>query len=548
MTTIEQLNAKHSSYDAIEAGDLWSLYVGGKEIEKRYSKFLPISHREPPAIYRARLAHAEYRPYLGAVIKYFSDALFTSKPSAEALANGEPVVDLNKYWAELKEDCTGSGLDLDGFFKQRMIEAMVKGKFWVVVSQPDDGLGQAQSLLEHEQRGLGDCYLRNLDYDSVYDWEVDEKNNLEWVICHDSKTIRKNIDSKRDWVIETWTRYSKETIDTYRIEYNLSNPPSPETGVPLISSVDHSFGVCPIVCVELPEGYHTAAYLKSSQLSNFRAVSNQNWSIAATCYAQPIVKVNDAEEYAGMMMMPGHGIIIKPDEDFSWDAPPRDHFRAADTQIVATKDEIYRLSFQMANGVENNVAAVGRTAESKIADAQSTRIALTSYGRIVKEAIERVYDIISSVRGETYKWNIAGLDDFAGIDTAALLAMGLSLKELGGIHSVTWNTKFEQKLAEALMPDNDETTKAKTKQEISEYLASAPTEQQQELNLFAAQHAIVAGDSAKAGALVAPQSKANATQNRGGTKPFSAPKPKAPQTGGTHSTSGFVKAKKPGGK
>lgn len=547
MTTIEDLNAKHSSYDAVEAGDLWALYVGGKELEKRYGKFLPRYFREPDSTYIGRMKEAEYRPYMASVIKYFSDALFTSKPSAEALQNGKPVTELNEYWADLKEDCTGSGLDLDGFFKQRMIEALVKGKSWIAVCQPNDGKGKALSLLEHEKRGLGDCYLRDLEYDSVYDWELDEHNNLEWVIGHSKKTVRKSINSKRDWVIETWTQYNKTHIDTYRIEYNQSNPPASNAVVPLVSSSEHSFGVCPVVCIEIPEGYVTAAYLKSSQLSNFRNVSRQNWSLACTAFAQPIVKVNDPEEYAKMLLMPGHGVILKPDEDFAWDAPPATHFRALDTQIVASKDEIYRLSFQMANGVENNVAAVGRTAESKIADAQSTRIALTSYGRIVKEAIERIYDIISSVRGESYKWNIAGLDDFAGIDTASLLAMGLSLKDLGGIDSVTWNIKFQQKLAEALMPDNDELTKAKTREEISDYLGNAPSEQEQELALFKAQHDIVSGNS-DGKDLVAPQTKANATKNRGGTKPFGGPKPTKPSSGGTGRTAEFVKAKKPGGK
>lgn len=546
MATIDELNAKHNTYDAVEAGDLWSLYVGGKELEKRYSKFLPMYHREPPATYAGRLKEAEYRPYISSIIKYFSDALFTSKPSAEALLNGKQVTDLGEYWSDLKEDCTGSGLDLDGFFKQRMIEAQVKGKSWIAVCQPDDGLGEAKSLLEHEERRLGDCYLRELEYDSVYDWEVDDKNNLDWVICHDMKIVRKSISSKRDWVIETWTQYTKEEINTYRIEYKQSKPPATNTVVPL-TSVTHSFGVCPVVCIEIPYGYHTAAFLKSMQLSNFRNVSRQNWSLACTAFAQPVVKVNDAKEYAEMMTMPGHGVILGVDEDYSWEAPPNAHFRALDVQIVSSKDELYRASFQMGNGVENNVAAVGRTAESKIADAQSTRIALTSYGRIVKEAIERVYDIISSVRGEKYKWKIAGLDDFAGIDTAALLAMGLSLKELGGIHSVTWNTKFEHRLADALMPDNDELTKAKTKQEISDYLENAPSEQQQELDLFAAQHAIVSG-TATSNDLVAPQTKANATKNRGGTKPFGGPKPTKPSIGGTNRDSSFVKAKKPGGK
>lgn len=548
MATISDLNSKHDSYDAVEAGDLWAMYVGGKEFEKRHHKFLPRYNREPDVTYSGRLGCAEYRNYVGSVIKYFSDALFTSKPSAEAFdKEGNQVSDLEQYWAELKEDCTGSGLDLDELFKRRTIEAMVKGKSWVAVHQPNDGLGKANSLYDYETRKLGDCYVREIEHDSVYDWELDDKSNLDWVICHSMKKVRKGISSKRDWVIETWTRYDKETIQTYQIEYKDNQVPDPNTVVRLIDETEHDFGVCPVVCLEFSADYQVSAYLKSPQLSNFRNVSNQNWSLACTCYAQPVVKVNDKEGYTEMMMMPGHGVIIGVDEEFGWDAPPAAHFRALDTQINSSKDEIFRLSFQMANGVENNVAAVGRTAESKIADAQSTRIALTSYGRIVKQAIERVYDIISSVRKDRYKWKISGLDDFAGIDTASLLAMAEQIKLLGGIHSVSWNTKFEQNLSEVVMPDADEATKAKSKQEIADYYATAPTEQEQELALFAAQHAIVAGDSTGNG-LVAPQNKANATKNRGGTKPFSAPKPQAPSAGGNGHTSEFVKAKKPGGK
>ncbi len=546
MPTIEDLNRKHDDYDAVEAGDLWAMYVGGKEFEKRYHKFLPQNPREPDQTYTSRKSHAEYRNYLGSIIKYFTDALFTSKPSAEAIdKSGEQVVELDKFWSDIKEDCTGSGTDLDAFFKDRMIEALVKSKSWTAVCQPNDGLGKANSLYEHEKRGRGNCYLKDLDYDGVYDWEIDDRGNLEWVLHHTIKRVRKGLTSKRDWIVETWTSYGNDTIDTYRIEYKENEKPSEKVDVPLVDSFEHDFGVCPVVCIALSPGDHIAATLKSSQISNFKNTSNQNWSLACTCYAQPIAKVNDKEAFTEMMMGAGHGVIIGPDEEFGWDAPPAAHFRAQESQIIASKDEIYRLGFQMGNGVENNVAAVGRTAESKIADAQSTRIALTAYGRIVKQAIERCYQLISSVRGEKYKWNIAGLDDFAGIDTSVLLAMGTQLKELGGVHSRTWNAKFEQKLAEVLMPDNDEATKAIVNQEIKEYVMTAPTEIEQQLALFEAQHAIVAKTADKGSGLVAPQNKPNAVRNKGGTKPFKGP---APKTISTAPQGSFVKAQKPFGK
>jgi hypothetical protein len=548
MPTIENLSITHSDYDAGEAGDLWALYEGGKEFEKRLWKFWPAGEREKPSTYEYRKRYWEYRNYTGSIIKHFATLLFTSKPTAQAFdSNNEQVIELDPYWTDLREDCTRTGTDVDVFFKTRIIEAMVKGKSWIAICKPNDRLGPATSKLDHEQRGLGDCWLKALDFDNVLDWDTDEDGNLLYVLHHEVKVSRLALNQARDWVTETWTHYTAESVDTYQIQYKMSAKPDRNTEVPLIDSFEHGFGLCPIVCLQLEAAEQIAAVLKSPQLSNFRLVSGQNWSLACTCYAQPIAKVADKEAFGEMMMGVGHGIVIGVDEDFGWDAPPAAHFAAMDVQIQGSKDEIHRLAFQMALGVDNNAAAIGRTAESKSQDAQSTRVALTAYGRIVKQTIERVYDLISSARGDDLEWDVIGLDDFAGIDTAGLIEMAMSLQGAGGIPSPTWNSYFKKKLAESMMPDLDESIKATINEEITDAVMNAPTQQEQELELFAAQHAIVAGDNS-GGGLLAPQNKANATKNKGGAKKFSGPKPKKPSAPGKSGPSEFVKAKKPGGK
>ena len=52
------------------------------------------------------------------------------------------------------------------------------------------------------------------------------------------------------------------------------------------------------------------------------------------------------------------------------------------------KDEIYRVAQQMALGVENNAASVGRSAESKEVDSSSTETCLKAYASPVREAAE----------------------------------------------------------------------------------------------------------------------------------------------------------------
>ncbi len=572
MPTIEELDTKNETYDAETASDLWALYEGGAAFKKKLNKFLKRNDREPNRIYELRKHHSEYRNYIGSVIKHFSDILFTSKPVAQAFKidskgnrttqavekrsrdpdTGETVVenvqevkavtDLDQYWNSFREDCDGAGTDIDAFFKKAITEAMVKGKTWIAIHQPDDGLGVPNSLQEFESRKLGDIYLNQLDFESVYDWEIDEHGNMSWVLTHKLKAIRVGLGSKRDTIVESWTHYTPESVDVYRITYEKGKRPDGKLMVPLVSSSPHTLGVCPVVCLYLEPSYQVAAVLESPALSNFRLVSEQNWSLACSCFAQPVAKVNDPEEFAKMMVGAGYGVVIGIDEDWGWEAPLGVHYVALEDRIKDNKDEIHRLAFQMALGVENNAAAIGRTAESKSQDAQSTRVAMTAYGRVVKQAIEKVYDLIASARGEKLDWDVVGLDDFAGIDTAGLIAMAVELNSTGGIPSPTWNTEFKKKLAEAVLPDVDESVKQRWNSEIEEATMNAPDPMQKELELFAAQHAIVAGDG------LAPQNKANATKNRGGAKPFGGPKPQKPKIGGTNRSAEFVKAKKPGGK
>ncbi len=547
--TIAELNLKHDCYDASEADELWALYEGGKCFDKKLETFLPREPRENDARYSHRKNSAEYRNYIGSVIRHFSDLLFTSKPVAQAFNqdNGEQETDPGPYWNDFREDCDLAGTDADGFFKRVITEAMVKGKSWIIVNQPNDGLGTAINAKDFESRKLGDCWVSGVEYNEVYDWEVDDAGNLDWVLTHSKKVRRNGLGAKRSAVTETWKYYTKDSVDIYQIEYDKERIPDPQTVVPQLDSVPHNFGRCPVVCLHLKDMYQIAAVLRRPALMNFRLVSGQNFSILATCYAQPVAKVADKEEFSAMMIGAGYGIVIGVDEDWGWEAPPTGHFAANEARIMDNKDEIYRLAFQMAMGVENNAAAVGRTAESKSQDAQSTRVALTAYGRAIKQTIELVYDLISGARGDKFDWDIIGLDDFAGIDTAGLVTMAMDIQKSGGIPSPTWNIKFKQKLAESAMPDNDEQSKSLIRTEIEESILSQPDPQEKELELFAAQHAIVAGDST-AGGLLAPQTKPNATKNRGGAKPFGSPKPQKPSIGGNSRTSEFVKAKKPGGK
>lgn len=472
MPTIADLSQRNPCVDVDEECDLAALYEGGKAIKARLSRFMPQRPRETHDRYEVRKREFHYRNYLGPIIDYFAAMLFTSKPTTSAKAPGgtssEPSVP--DFYAAFREDCDGLGCDLDAFFKDRITQAMIQRRAWFAIEQPDVGESEPADLAEFESRGLGDMCLKALDCGAVLDWETDADGELEWVLTYRRDSRRQGISARRGAVyVDTWEHYQLDRVDTYQITIDDEKKPDPSTAeVRLVSTRRHRLGRVPVFCIELPYALWAANRLSTPQLAHLRAINGQSWSLSNTCYAMPVALVGDPDKFIASKAVhgPGHAIVLGLGESWQWEAPPTAHFAALDTEIKAHKDEIFRTAHQMALGVDNNAAAIGRTAESKAADVESTRVILTAYAAVVKEAIELVYDTISRARGDNLVWSVGGLDDFASADLGWLAEVLTKLQPLGAIPSKTLRGQLFKRLAEGLLPDLDEATKATIRKEI----------------------------------------------------------------------------------
>lgn len=450
--------------------DLEALYDGDELFEKRLNTFLPQWEREPDDRYHLRKKNAFYRNYLGAIVDYFSALLFTSKPKtiARGVDTKEPKPDPGEYYDTFREDCDRTGTDLDAFFKDRLTDAMVHRCSWFSIEQPSLRTGEVdpESRADFEARKLGDCWLRPLDFDQVLDWETDDAGQLAWVLVFSCDMRRAGPGASRNMVTNTWEHYLADRVDTYSITFDKTKPPTQETVVALTGSRKHGFGRVPVLSIDLPRALWAANRLRTPQIEHFRSSNAQAWSLKTSCYAMMVFNVESPEDFVKATVGPGRGWVLGVTEKAGWQAPPSEHFAALDANISAQKDEIFRLAHQMALGVENNAAAIGRTAESKSEDAQSTRVILLAYARKVKETIERVYDLIEARRGDKLKWSVEGLDDFADADLIGLVDQVVKLQSFGSIPSRTFRVQMFQKLAEGLLPDLDQATKSKIQTEI----------------------------------------------------------------------------------
>ncbi len=468
------LEAKHDEYDAEIWNRYWALYRGGKTFRAAIGSFLAKNEGEPVTTYDRRKREASYRSYLGPIVDYFAAALFTSPPVARAKDEADNAIEADDFYAAWKEDTNGNGVDLHDFLRSRFRDMLVRETAWWLVELPTDPEydaipEQLRSRAEWRKRDLGRACLRDLNASQVFDWEVDTRGRLLWAIVYSCTKPRRDPRlHSRSTVREEWRIYDEANVETYSIEYDKTKKrPSPNDEIQLESKRPHGFQRVPIVRMKAPDGLWLADRAHDAQVEHFRLSSGLGWAIRRTCYAMPVFKIEDRQEPP--MMGAGYGIYIGTKEEVVWAAPDGSSFETIATEVKSQKDEIYRCANQMALGVENNAAAVGRSADSKDADASATMTCLHAYAAPVREATEFTYQLLSEGRGEAgeYRWSIEGLDRFNLAD-ASLSVANATQANLLDIPSRTFKRELHKSTADALLPGIDQKTRDTIHQEIED--------------------------------------------------------------------------------
>lgn len=481
---LSTLTAKHPTYDA----DTWrrydALYRGGEAFRARIQDFLPRNPSEPAEVYAARQAEAHFTGYAGPICDWFAAKLCSASMVVRSSGGAD-----DDFYAQWKEDVDGAGTDLIDFIRTRFTAALVKGRAWWRVELPDDDAPAPATRAQWEQRGLGNATLVDVDNEQVLDFETDARGALLWAIVHSYETPRDNPHADRATVRERWQIIDREQIETWGVDYALTEP-RPEDAK-LISAKPHGFQRVPLVRLGFVgtrgvkvksggrrllsldsgslEGFWLMRRLADPQVAHFRNSAALDWSIKRTCYAMPIFKLEDDERPPTMGI--GYYIKIGVNESAEWIAPPTAHLTVLADRCEHLQQEVYRVANQMAQGVNNNAAAVGRSGESKQADAQSTEVVLRVYGALCREAIEATYSLLSEGRGEQTEWSIEGFDVFSVGDAQGAIAAIQSVETLS-IPSVTLRRELFYKAGDVLLPNADQPTKDAIRNEINEGVAA----------------------------------------------------------------------------
>lgn len=482
---IALLSSPHPTYDAA----LWrrydALYRGGEVFRAAVQEFLPRNPMEPDLTYQARCAEAHFTSYAGPILDWFSAKVCAASLVVRATNpdTDEPAA-LDPFYGHWKEDVDGAGTDLIDFVRARFTEALVKGRAWCLCEMADDGAPPPASRAEWESRGLGDATLVALDNEQVLDFETDARGELTWAIVHNVETPRPSPSAPRGVIRETWRIFDRAECETWVREYDPakeqrgedasfeSRRPHGFTRVPLVRlgftgtrgvKVKRA-GTRPISLSSCAlEGFWLMRRLADPQVAHFRSSAALDWNIKRTCYAMPVYKVEDSA--SPPVMGVGYYIMIGTKESAEWIAPPTAHLDVLAQRCEHLQQEVYRAANQMAQGVNNNAAAVGRSGESKQADASSTEVVLRVYGAVCREAIEAIYSLLSEGRGEAVHWSIEGFDVFSVIDAGAVIDAVGKVRALS-IPSPTLTRELFYKAADVLLPNADQPTKDAIREEI----------------------------------------------------------------------------------
>lgn len=457
---LQLLDTQRPDRDHDELADHHALYKGGDCFRHRLSRFLPKRPAEADEVYKHRVQIAHYLNYCGPIVNFFMATLFSDELELVA----EPKAP-DWYATEFATNCDGLGMDLHVMLRDRFTRAAVQRRSWVLVDFPSDGGVAPVDRAEWEARKLGDAYLCPLDECEVLDWEVDDRGELEWAIVHSVDKRRRDPAAGRSTVTERWTIWRRDTWERYALTYKEGErPPAEKTDVPLEAAGPVATqGRVPLARIELPEALYVMGLLASPQIEQMRARNALSFALQRTCYATRILHLEEDRDLGAQGS--GYGIKLGVDEKVSWDAPPGDAFAPVAEYSAQLKDEIYRVAQQMALGVENNAAAVGRSGDSKAQDHAATVVVVKAFAREVREAAKRILDLVALGRGDQLTWSIGGMDAYAGEDLATAAEAAVTVETLN-IPSVTFRREMAKRVALVALPDATPEQRDKITKEI----------------------------------------------------------------------------------
>jgi len=455
------IDREHPEYAAKKA--MWrsyrDLYAGGGQLKANAMEYLVRRQKEPGDVYLERVSRVFYENYIGSIIDWYAATLFRREPILSFDGSNEAG---KKFFGLFAEDCDQKGTGLSDFFRRQLVEALVGGCSYTVVDFPR--LKEpAANRAEEEARGASRAYLQEYKPEEVINWSYDERGNYEWVVMRTS-SIRQEKFSDAAWLKETrWLYYDKEEFKIYRSAEGKGQRGKPE----LIDQGRHGLAglrQVPVYGLKVSEGLWLMNKTALLQLEHFNKCNALSWALTMGLFAMPVVYTDrDWKQIVGE----AYYIQLGPEDRFGWTEPEGHVYQIAAENLVALKDEIYRVCYLMTQAGGGLSSSAPQSGLSKQRDFTITQEVLRAYGDAVKDTLRRVLKGIDAARQDGLTIDVSGLDEFDIGDFSSEVEDARKLLELG-TGSKTLRKQVFKKLASKYLCDVRQEVKDQIAREIEE--------------------------------------------------------------------------------
>ncbi len=450
------IEQEHPDYTA--KSGVWKryrdLYAGGEQFRENAADYLMRRNKEPNDIYQERLSRVFYENYLGSIVDWYTATLVRREPALEFTGSDEKAIN---FFGTFVQNCDLRGTTLTQFYKERLTEALVCGKSFIVVDFPQSA-SPALTRADEDASGRSRAYLTGYNADEVINWSYDQMGELEWVVIRTSWLKQDSVKSF-GWKKETrWIYYDRQRFEIYENRMAGQNK-----SVELVDQGQHGFagiGRVPVFEVRVSEGLWLTNKIALLQLEHFNKSNALGWALTMGLFASPVI-YSDREW--NQIVGESYYIQLGPNDKFGWAEPTGGVFTIAAENLTRLKDEIYRVSYllqQATDGAGDRQSGLSHQWNFSI-----TQEILRSFGDTVKDSILKVLQGIAAARQDQMAIGVTGLDEFDISDFITEAAGAQSLLNMG-IESPTLKKQVFKKLALKYLCDSRQEIKNRIASEI----------------------------------------------------------------------------------
>jgi hypothetical protein len=449
---------EHPSRDAAQWARLRALYKGGEAIFKDArvcEEVFPRHRDEHPAIYLERVTRAYYIPYAGEIIGHLVSAI--AEQSLSMSTGGDESEDAYPaFYDEFFGDVSKAGgrtVSIDQLLKELIETALVCGCAWTLVELPAMRNEQGEPLqfgsqYDQEKAGALRAYAMPIAPECVLDWEETDNGQLKWALLYFEDRPRETLFDDRNKIRRTWWYYDKEKWAKLEIVVKEDQEIRDEQIIPLIDEGAHTFQRVPLARMVLPAGLWAMDKLGRMASAHLNLRSGLHWAQTQSAF-QDLYEFQDNQRRSGVRVEegmasdpdrainqtrgPGYVQVRGKEDDARFVGPDPASFDQILKSCTDIRDDMHRVTHQMALSTDNGAAALKRSGESKKQDKAAASVILRALGEHLREVALDIVRLVSLGRGEVElvaQWTAQGFEKFDLADVDGEVERGVLVKEL----------------------------------------------------------------------------------------------------------------------